>query len=79
MENIFKRNGQINIELDPAMVPPERRSQYIALRDAQIACDQAEAAEKSANEAVAELVKAHDRALAALPRASFLDEWRRSK
>ena len=79
MSNIFKHSGHVNVELDPAMVPPERRSQYIAMRDAQIACEQAESNEKTANDAVAEAAKVHDRALAALPRGSFMDEWRASR
>ncbi len=76
---IFDGNGRVNTDLDPQTIPEERRSQYIALAAAQVACDRAEADEKSANEAVAELVKACDRAHAALPRSTFLDEWRRSK
>jgi hypothetical protein len=78
-ENIFDCNGRINTGIDPATVSEDRRAAYIALRDAQLACEEAEASEKSANEAVAELVKAHGRAHAAMPRESFMDLWRQSR
>jgi hypothetical protein len=77
--NIFQHNGAIDTSINPATIPPIRRAAYTALRDAQTACEQAEADEKSANEAVAELVKAHDRAHAAVPRESFMDLWRASR
>jgi hypothetical protein len=79
MSDIFLSSGRINTDLDPQTIAPVRRATYAALREAQIACERAEADEKSANEAIAELVKAHDRALAALPRRTFLDEWRASR
>ncbi len=79
MTNIFTPNGQIDISIDPVSIPEARRTQYIALREAQLECERAEASEKSANAAVAELVKAHDRAHAAMPRELFLDLWRASR
>lgn len=79
MTDIFSDMGRINTEIDPATIPPIRRDAFIALREAQIACERAEADEKSANYAVAEAVKVHDRAHAALPRSTFLDEWKRSR
>ena len=77
--NIFQHNGAIDTSIDPQIIPLIRRDAFIALREAQIACEQAEANEKSANETVAELVKAHDRAHAAIPRESFMDLWRQSR
>jgi hypothetical protein len=79
MTNIFTGSGAVDTSIDPATIPPIRRDAFIALREAQIACERAEADEKSANEAVAELVKAHDRAHAALPKSTFLQEWRASR
>jgi hypothetical protein len=78
MTDIFDCNGRIVADLDE-QVSPERRLQYGALVAAQVLCDEAEADEKSANEAVAELVKAHDRAHAAVPRETFMDLWRQSR
>ena len=77
--NIFTGSGAIDTTIDPQTIHPDRRAAYTALREAQIACERAEADEKSANEAIVELVKAHDRARAALPRRAFLDEWRASR
>jgi hypothetical protein len=79
MTDIFESNGRVNTDIDPATIAPVRRPAYTALREAQIVCERAEADEKSANGAVTELIKAHDRALAALPRRTFLDEWRASR
>jgi len=79
MTDIFSDNGRVNTDINPQTIPPIRREAFIALRDAQLECERAEADEKSANEAVAELVKAHDRAHAAIPRESFLDLWRASR
>jgi hypothetical protein len=79
VESIFDDNGRINIDIDPQTLPPIRRDAFIALRDAQLACEEAEASEKSANEAIGELTKARDRAHAAIPRESFLDLWRASR
>jgi hypothetical protein len=78
-DNIFTGSGAIDTTIDPQMIPPIRRDAFIPLRDAQLACEEAEASEKSANEAVTELIRAHDRAYAALPRESFLDLWRASR
>jgi hypothetical protein len=75
--NIFGSRGRINPDIDPATIPEDRRRQYHALVAAQIMCEQAESNEKVANDAVAEAVKVHDRAHAALPRSTFLDEWKR--
>jgi hypothetical protein len=78
MSNIFKSNGQIDTDIDPASIPEDRRAAFNALISAQAACEQAESNEKTANDAVAEAVKVHDRAHAAVPRSTFLDEWKRS-
>lgn len=78
-ENIFDCNGRINTGIDPATVSEDRRAAYIGLCEAQIACDQAEADEKSANDKVAEAVRVHDHAHAALPKSDFMTEWRRSR
>jgi len=75
--NIFKSNGTINTDIDPSEIPEARRPQYNALVAAQIMTEQAESNEKVANETVAEAVRVHDRAHAAVPRSSFLDEWKR--
>jgi hypothetical protein len=75
--NIFKSNGTINTDIDPSEIPEARRPQYNALVAAQIMTEQAESNEMAANEAVAEAVRVHDRAHAAVPRSSFLDEWKR--
>jgi hypothetical protein len=79
MTNIFLPNGRVNTDLDPSEIPEDRRSQYVALAHAQIACEQAESDQKTADDAVAEAVKIHDRAHAAVPRSTFMDEWRRSR
>jgi hypothetical protein len=79
MTDIFESNGRINTNIDPQTIHPDRRAAYTALREAQIGCERAEADEKSANEAVAELVKAHDRARAAQPTTTFMDLWRQSR
>lgn len=78
-ENIFDCNGRIDTGMDPQTIPPDRRAQYLALATAQRECEQAESNEKAANDAVAEAVKTHDAAQAALPHRSFLDEWRASR
>lgn len=77
--NIFQHNGVIDTSIDPQIIPPDRRAAYTALREAQIACERAEADEKAANDKVAELVTTHARARAALPVRTFLDEWRASR
>ena len=79
MTKIFTGTGAVDTTIDPQTIPPIRRDAFIALREAQIICGRAEADEKSANEAVAELVKAHDRAHAALPKSTFMDLWRQSR
>lgn len=78
-ENIFDCNGRINTGIDPATVSEDRRAAYIALAAAQRECERTESEQKTADEAVAECVRIHDRAQAALPKSTFLDEWRRSK
>lgn len=77
MSNIFTSKGTINPDIDPAMIPEARRAQFIALVSAQHGCERAESDEKIANDAVAAAVRIHDRAHAAVPRSSFLDEWKR--
>ena len=79
MSDIFLPSGRINTDLDPATIAPVRRATYAALREAQTVCERAEADEKAANDKVAECVRIHDHALAALPRRTFLDEWRASR
>lgn len=77
--SIFDENGRIDTGIDPATIHPDRRDAYTALAAAQLACEEAESAQLAADKAVAEAVRIHDNANAALPRSSFLDEWRRSK
>jgi len=77
MTNIFLSNGRINGDIDPATIPEARRAQFIALVSAQHGCERAESEEKIANDAVAAAVLIHDRAHAAVPRSSFLGEWKR--
>ena len=79
MTNIFDCNGRINTGIDPQTIPDTRRAQYLALAAAQKQCEAAEADEKAANDKVAECVRIHDRAHAAMPRSTFLDEWRASR
>jgi hypothetical protein len=79
MTNIFNGDGRIDTGIDPQTIHPDRRAQYIALAAAQLECERAESAQLAADKAVAEAVRIHDNANAALPRSSFLDEWRRSK
>jgi hypothetical protein len=79
MTNIFNGDGRVSIDIDPMTIHPDRRAQYFALAAAQAACDQAEAELRIADEKVAECVRIHDRAHAAMPRSTFLDEWRTSR
>jgi hypothetical protein len=76
--NIFPADGRIN-DIDPMTIRPDRREQYVGLATAQRACEAAEAAKAAADKAVVEAVRVHDAAQAALPRSSFLDEWRASR
>jgi hypothetical protein len=75
MTDIFDPKGRVN-NIDPATIPVERRSQYVALCAAQIMCEQADADLKIADDAVAAAVRTHDKAYAALPRSTFLQEAR---
>jgi hypothetical protein len=79
MTNIFDSHGRINADIDPTSIPEDRRAAFVALAAAQAACDQAESELKAADEKVAECVRAHDHAYAAMPRSTFLDEWRASR
>jgi hypothetical protein len=76
--NIFESNGRINASIDPMQIPESRRAQFVALVAAQIMTEQAEANTKIADDAVAQAVKEFDRANAALPRSTFLEEARAS-
>lgn len=76
MTNIFGSDGRVNADVDPASVPVERRTQFVALVAAQIMIEQAESNAKIADDAVAQAVKEFDRAQAALPVSTFLDEAR---
>jgi hypothetical protein len=76
--SIFQNSG-VDTSIDPQTIPPIRRDAYIALREAQIMCEQAESNLKSANDAVVDAVRAHDAAQAALPRRTFMQEWRASR
>ncbi len=79
MDNIFTSNGRIDIDLDPMTISPDRRAQYVALASAQRACEAAEADLRTADLAVVECIRIHDAAQAAMPKTTFLDEWRRSR
>jgi hypothetical protein len=74
--DIFGSDGRVNADLDPMTIPEGRRSQYVALVAAQIMIEQAESNTKIADDAVAQAVKEFDRAQAALPVSTFLDEAR---
>jgi hypothetical protein len=65
MSNIFDGKGRIRTDV---RVPEDRRAQYDALVAAQLACERAEAAEKAADQKVAERVRIHDAAVARIPR-----------
>ena len=79
MENIFTGDGRIDTGIDPQTIHPDRRVQYMALASAQRACEAADADPRAADLAVVEAVRVHDAAQAALPKSSFMDEWRRSR
>jgi hypothetical protein len=79
MTDIFESNGRVNTGIDPQNIHPDRRSQYVALVDAQLMTEQAEANQKAADDAVVEAVCIHDQARAAQPRTSFMDLWRQSR
>jgi hypothetical protein len=78
IESIFDGSGRINPDLDPQTIHPDRRAQYVALSLAQKQCERADAELRIADLAVAEAVRVHDAAQSALPKSTFLDEWRRS-
>jgi hypothetical protein len=78
MSNIFDSHGRINTDIDVQTILPDRRDAFTALVAAQAKCEAAEGTEKIVNDKVAEAVKAHDRAHAAVPHSDFLSEWRRS-
>jgi hypothetical protein len=79
MSNIFQHNGAIDTSVDPMTIHPDRRAQYVGLAEAQKECERTETDLKSANDAVAEAVRIHDATQAAIPRTTFLEEWRRSR
>jgi hypothetical protein len=79
MDNIFTSNGRINTDIDPMTIHPDRRAQYVALAEAHKECERADADQRAADLAVAEAVHIHDAAQTALPRTTFLEEWRRSR
>ncbi len=66
--NIFDRNGRIDTNLDPMLIPEDRRGAFVALVAAHIACESAETAEKAADKKVAECVKVHDAAVHRIPK-----------
>jgi hypothetical protein len=70
--NIFTSKGMVSHDIDPQTIPEDRRAAYVALVAADPA--QAESKEKIANDAVAAAVREHDRAVAAAPRSTFMDE-----
>jgi len=78
MTNIFDSRGRVNADIDPMQLRPDRRAAFEALVAAQQLSEKAESDEKLANDAVAAAVKEHDRAHAALPRSTFLEEARAS-
>lgn len=76
MTNIFDARGMLRDDLENVTVPPERRPVLDALIAAVRAADAAEAEVKALDAAVADAVKVHDEARAAMPKHTFLDEWR---
>jgi hypothetical protein len=79
IESIFDGSGRINPDIDPMTIHPDRRAQYVGLASAQKQCERTETDLKSANDAVVEAVRVHDATQAAIPRTTFLEEWRRSR
>jgi hypothetical protein len=79
MADIFLDSGAVNTTIDPQTVSPIRRDAFIALQEAQLLCEQAESDQAAADKQVVEAVKEHDRAQAALPRRTFLQEWQANK
>ncbi len=75
-ENIFDGRGMLRADIDQVQVAPERKPVLAALVTAVRAAEAAEADVKLKDAAVAAAVKAHDRAVAALPKRTFLDEHR---
>jgi hypothetical protein len=73
MTDIFNSRGRVDTTIDPALVPEDRRSQFVALTVAQTACDSAEENEKLANDTVAQRVREHQAAVARVPRQSHVD------
>ena len=76
MTDIIDSRGRVNTDIDPATIPPDRRAQFVALVNAQALSDTAESSLKIADEAVAAAVKEHDRAHAAVPVSTPLQEQR---
>jgi hypothetical protein len=75
MSDIFDGDGHIIADLDPMTIPPDRRTQYTALAAAQLECERTESEQVAADKAVAEAVRVHDDAQAALPKRTFMQEW----
>lgn len=66
--NIFTSKGTINTGIDPQTIPADRRGAFVALVTAQAACEQAEANERITGQKVADCVRIHDAAVAAIPK-----------
>jgi hypothetical protein len=75
-DSIFNERGVLRTDLENVRVPPERRGVFDALVSAVMASEEAERILKIKDDAVAAAVKAHDRAVAACPQSTFMDEWR---
>ena len=75
MDNIFTADGHIDTGIDPMTIHPDRRTQYTALAAAQLECERTESEQVAADKAVAEAVRVHDDAQAALPKRTFMQEW----
>jgi hypothetical protein len=75
-ESVFDARGMLRADIDQVQVAPERQPVLAALVTAVRAAEAAEADVKLKDAAVAAAVKVHDRAVAALPKSTFLDEHR---
>lgn len=75
-DSIFNERGVLRDDLENVIVPPERRPVLDALIAATMAADEAERQFKLKDEILADAVAEHDRAVAAAPKGTFMDEWR---
>ena len=75
-DSIFNERGVLRSDLENVRVPPERKGVFDALVSAVMSAEEAERQLKLKDAAVAAAVAEHDRAVAACPQSTFLDEWK---